>query len=827
MLASGKRARGGFMHRSGSVFFPLVAITLVAVLTGCLGKSSSNSGNEGVSSVSLNPPSPVSLEVGGTRVFTASGKNAGGGTVLGVNIQYSVQSGNPNQPAPLSVASNGNACAGTWDANVAICTPGNPGIAIVTAVINGVSSVPTTVYVHNHVANIQIAVPQDQPPHPYDCFSQGQTYQYEAYAYDSNNVDISNTVGPMTWSSSNTSVVSTTPMVTGSSGNQVNMVEVTARAPGITQLFASVSGTYSNPYPFTTCLIQAIYLQIGGQSQGGNSITVNNGGGVPVRAIAIDTLYNRADFGPLSAPPLTWSTTNPEVAAFSSATNTTSMNTASAHTNLGGATLTASCTPPSCNIGIFPSLPIYASDCNASTSSPPCPLPGGTKAYSAISVDVVPTTGSNAKPNVYTAYAATTGCQNAAGCSSSLFSVSPGTTPGANIFSLSRTPNSIMFNNVSSGRLYLGSDQGLMYVAVSGSSPAVSLVSNSPTPCNISLCGKVLTISNDGTLVVVSDTVSTPNQVYIYNGGSSTGAPIDLIIPGETATAAAFSPDQLKLFILTNAGNMYVYSTVDALTSVPIASTAATDVKFSADGSFAYVAGTPNPNSISGYATCDTPDTQILSGITTTYPTLPPVSTNPPFALYPLPMQQLDSAGNWTQAVLVLDPPNVDTFGVNVTQLGLPDGQFVCNPPTVTLDPNFPRTSFSLGQSNTPLYAQLAADGNEFIIVEQNVPAVLVFNVANGTTTSVPLANSAAPLAASGSTDGSQIFVAACDQYDQSTTPPTCAAGSVHIVNTTGQGDLQQVPYVNVNNNNDHNMCSNGGNPTPQCFPNLIAVKPD
>ena len=50
---------------------------------------------------------------------------------------------------------------------------------------------------------------------------------------------------------------------------------------------------------------------------------------------------------------------------------------------------------------------------------------------------------------------------------------------------------------------------------------------------------------------------------------------------------------------------MYVYSTVDALTSVPIATTA-TDVKFSADGSFAYVAGTPAPgNSISGFATCN------------------------------------------------------------------------------------------------------------------------------------------------------------------------------------------------------------------------------
>src|ERR1700676_3471213 len=118
------------------------------------------------------------------------------------------------------------------------------------------------------------------------------------------------------------------------------------------------------------------------------------------------------------------------------------------------------------------------------------------------------------------------------------------------------------------------------------------------------MCGKVLTISNDGKFVVVADTVSTPSQVYIFDS-SSTTAIIDLIIPCETASAATFSPDQLKLFILTSTGKMYVYSTVDALTSVPIATTA-TDVQFSAYGSFAYVAGALVPGtSISGVATCN------------------------------------------------------------------------------------------------------------------------------------------------------------------------------------------------------------------------------
>src|ERR1039458_4472532 len=95
----------------------------------------------------------------------------------------------------------------------------------------------------------------------------------------------------MSWSSSNDGVVTTTPIVSATQPNVLNQVQTTAKAPGITQLFASVSGVTSNLYPYTTCLIQAIYLQIGGQGQAGNSITVNNGGSVSIMATAVDTLY--------------------------------------------------------------------------------------------------------------------------------------------------------------------------------------------------------------------------------------------------------------------------------------------------------------------------------------------------------------------------------------------------------------------------------------------------------------------------------------------------------------------------------------------------------
>ena len=837
------------MHRCGSGFLLTLAISFVAAFTGCLGKSSSNPGNGGVQSVTLSPASTISLESGGTQVFSASAKDALGRTILGVNIQFVVESGT-NGSAPLSVASNGSACAGTWDPTATQCTAGTPGIAYVHAVTNGVSSTKTWVYVHQHVDSIQIQQAESQPPQ-YDCFSQGQTWQFEAIAYH-NGVDISNSVGPMSWSSSNSGVVTPTPIVPPNQPNVLNQVQTTARTPGITQLFASVSGITSAPYPYTTCLIQAVYLQIGGQNQAGNSITVNNGGGVPVTAIAVDTLCGVANNIPLGSPPLTWSTTNPEVIAFSTTTNTSGSNSATARANLGGATLTASCSPPSCNIGLpgltpsgqlFPGLPIYASDYDAAhPPTPKCQLPNLTKAYGAISVNVT----STSKTPTYTAWAATTDCANAVGCASALFSVTP-TTSGTNaidtIVSLPSTPNSMMFNHASSPRLYIGSDVGLMYVDVTAASPTVTLISNSTTPCNVALCGKVLAISNDGKLVVVSDRFSTPNQVYIFDGSGSTSAPVDLIIPGETATAAAFSPDQLKLFILTNLGNMYIYSTVDALTSVSTFAPGA-DVEFSSDGSFAYVAGSP-ASAVSAFSTCSLPDIGSVNiGSVATSST--------PLKLFPspvIPPPFVQAVGKvdylWTtQNILALEPStgNIELLTAQFRQdpiLFVPGSplQLTCNPPVI-LPGSFKKVqSFDLGQGQNfiPIYSQLVADGSAMIIVARNIPAVLVFNVSSGTTTSVPLVGNTDPLSASASTDGSQVYVAACDQYGPD--GKTCAAGTVHIVNTCGalscnippnigQGDFQQVPYVNINDNNNPNMCNNQGGTAPLCLPNLIAIKP-
>src|ERR1700694_4290721 len=100
MLALGRRARRGFMYRCGSGFLLTLAITFVVALTGCLGKSSSNSGNGGVQSVTLSPSSNFSIDVGRTQFFSATAKDALGRPILGASIQFVVASGNPNASAP-------------------------------------------------------------------------------------------------------------------------------------------------------------------------------------------------------------------------------------------------------------------------------------------------------------------------------------------------------------------------------------------------------------------------------------------------------------------------------------------------------------------------------------------------------------------------------------------------------------------------------------------------------------------------------------------------------------------------------------------------------
>src|SRR5205823_3950746 len=180
-----------------------------------------------------------------------------------------------------------------------------------------------------------------------------------------------------------------------------------------------------------------------------------------------------------------------------------------------------------------------------------------------------------------------------------------------------------------SGTAYLGVDSGDFrqhgLMILNGSS--VSQVQSAP--------GKVLAISPDHNSVVISDTVDSPNLLFICTNCATSRTVTTFQISG--ATAAAFSPDNLKAYILAG-NNLYVYSKLDPLKTINLGSPGA-DVAFHPEGGFAYVAGPST--SITPYRTCDNAP---LSAGTVNTP-------NSPSIIRALP----DGT-----TLLVLDPPNID-----------------------------------------------------------------------------------------------------------------------------------------------------------------------
>src|SRR5256885_16493098 len=189
-LASGKRTRGGFMDRRCPGFFLLIIFAIVALLllSGCVGKSTPNSQGGGVQTVTLSPSGPVSLELGKTLTFTGAARNSRGGSVF-TTIHFIPGCTDQVPCAPITISNNGLACAGTWDSlsNPVVCTPGVAGVARVTAEAEGVSSAPTTVYIHQHIQNIQVT-PVGTPTA--SCFSQGVSWNFQASAFGAQGVDI-------------------------------------------------------------------------------------------------------------------------------------------------------------------------------------------------------------------------------------------------------------------------------------------------------------------------------------------------------------------------------------------------------------------------------------------------------------------------------------------------------------------------------------------------------------------------------------------------------------------------------------------------------------
>jgi len=121
-------------------------------------------------------------------------------------------------------------------------------------------------------------------------------------------------------------------------------------------------------------------------------------------------------------------------------------------------------------------------------------------------------------------------------------------------------PNSLLFD-IAGDKAYMGSDFGAQLI-----NPSSFGTSNNPFTGLGTVTGKVLATSNNGTIAVFSDTIHTPNQVYVVNTATATNLSANALnITG--AATAAFSPDGLKTFITggTVGSSLYIYSSLQSL----------------------------------------------------------------------------------------------------------------------------------------------------------------------------------------------------------------------------------------------------------------------
>jgi hypothetical protein len=777
-------------------------ISLAAVVAACLISFACSSGNGATAVVPDQVPAAVdlclaptttcpaglnvSLEVGQFQALNATGLNP---IAQVLTETFSYQSSNP---AVLTIAGNGAACAGTWDSLTAptTCTPGPTGTAQVTATALGVSSPPVTIYVHQHITRVSISKVPNQPPTLSNlCYSKGapsgpESALYEAFAFNGN-ADITASVGPFAWQTvsvtgqTTSAVTLTVPPV----GTPLNQEIATANSPGITPFFATVGGFHSQPMQFETCPVQSISLAALGNPA--TSFVVNTGTTTTLNATVTDTLGMH-----LVGVPLAWTVSNPiSLSASGAATSTIygSVGTVSA-SSLGAGSVIASCTPPGCNGGFASSLPIYPTTTTSFT---------------------VKNTSAPASPTVYVS---STGCSvtTTALCSTTVVPItgSNGSFVAGTPVSLPFTPNSFRFDS-RGGNAYLGVDSssfgtnGLMVFSGSSVSPVTTVA------------GQVLAVSPNVTLanaqvaslVILSDTVDVPNQVFIYNTSSQTASSFLM----DNAVAAAFSPDGLKAYIVSgtscpgnaSAGCLLVYSTVDPAQMVPLTSPA-TDVAFVGNGSFGYLAG-GDPAGAAFLPTCSDPNPLLSLGSV-------PLASQ---FIRPLPDGQ---------SALALAPPNVQPITATIS--GLPvTGVDGCPAPNGFLSiTNTPGPMFNLGVGNfTPTQFMISSDGSAAYILGEipqtapnpplRFPFIVVFNLATRSASNISLAGSAVPLSASLSPAGDLLFVGADD-------------GAVHIINTATFADTAQITFPFPQTP----LCFGPGTPSTAppvtCLPDLVAVNP-
>ncbi|MFL6302725.1 MAG: hypothetical protein ACJ72H_04220 [Candidatus Sulfotelmatobacter sp.] len=848
--------------RSGGVFWA-VAILCFWSFSACGG-----GGKPGpplfAGKVLLTPSSNTSLVLGGTLVFFSTVQTASG-TTLNTPVAYS-----SSDTSILNIASNGVACAGRWDQTFSTCSPGATGVVKITATALGSASIPTYVFVHPPIDSITVTgILLDGVPVQEPCLSQSQSMTLEAHAF-SRGIDVTASVGPFTWSQSNPTVATLTPVVNNSYTFPTNRVTATAAIPGITQIFASASGVSSTSFQqptysemingssvnspvldfFSTCPIANIALEVGAVGTRQTSFSVTKGTGVASQTVFAtitdvmgnSTLVNNTGSVVLSKIPLTWLSSQPGAISVASGCTESCQLTLNSP---GAASITAACSPPTCNVG-FPTTPqslasqTQIDTCNA-FFQPLYPKFGGCQelipfpVYSSNVFINPPNVVTNppippvqlspsgavsgvvsGTPGAAAIFAASTGCAHEApnSCSSAAYYLSSAKASVGNENPTQVSPNSLMFD-LAGDKIIMGSDFGAQII-----NPGNFGSSSSAFTSLGAITGKALATSNTGVISMFSDTIHTPNQVFAVNTGNA-GSVSDTALNISNASVAAFSPDSLKAYIVGGSAgsSLYAYSPLQALKGpVPLTGPGKA-IAFAPNGAFAFVAqaSAGAGANLTAYATCNNKVATDVNSVAANI-ALP----FDPILMRVLPNLHIDGSDSQGHPipdgvhVLVLDSTGFDIITSTISPP--PAGSLCPQQLTFTDYTQLPPAAIQrieLGQGTlNPVNFFASPDATQLYIVNANSSSIVIYSFISGSVIGgIELAGGVTPLSADMTVDGGTIAVAGSD-------------GMLHEVSTAiGGSDLVQLSFPNLPNF-FNGFCSAIPTSGIPCILNSVLVRP-
>jgi trimeric autotransporter adhesin len=520
---------------SGSHLFLFSWLGLATILAGCGGGNSANQIGP-VATVTV-APSPASMDIGTTLGFAAIPKDAAGHVVLSATVTWA--SSNP----AIQISNNGLVCGGTWDSvtTPVVCTPAaGPTTTTITATAGGITSAPATLNVHRHITNITLT-----PASP-ACVSQGQSLQYTATAFSGAVALPASEAGAFNFSVGDAGVA-TILSADQPAGQPTNQITAKGKNSGQTTVVASNSGTTSLAATFTTCPPAKISLHVASSTATALSLAVNAAGSLA--ADVTDTNGN-----PITGLVLT----------YASSTNTANVSASGVVTGVsaGQTTITASCSPATCNQGL--NFPVY--------SNPVAVTVTGT-ANSTV-VFVTSTEFTTQTPVVLPISTS----NNTVGTAIALPDI---TVAGVATKSI---PNSMILSQTG-GRLFVGTNNGLMIIDALANT-VLSTITSAP--------GKVISASPNAVKIIVAD--STAGKTYIIDNSTGTFETLNAV-----ATAAAWTPDNLKAYIVAGT-TLFQYSPIAiSLRTIAIGDTGRA-VDLLPGAQFAYIA--TSGGNLGARATC-------------------------------------------------------------------------------------------------------------------------------------------------------------------------------------------------------------------------------